>query len=296
MARIKSGFSGERAIIIPSPVADELNRDPLGRLLRVTDIGFYPKAASHFRNRTATESMQHIMIYCMEGEGWININKQRLTIRADQVIIIPPATAHSYGSKEGNPWTIYWLHFDGELASHLSEGLDKPTNISPSPDSRIEERIRLFEEIYTTLRNGYSVANLSYSISILFHFLGSLRYLSAFRGSRAQAETEVGLIEKVIHFMRENLHRQLTLTQIAEYSGLSGSHFSALFQQQTGFPPISYFLQLRIQQACHLLDFTDMKVNQVSSTLGFNDALYFSRIFSKTMGLSPIEYRKKQKG
>jgi Transcriptional regulator containing an amidase domain and an AraC-type DNA-binding HTH domain len=296
MLKIKSGFTGERAIIIPAPVAEEWSKDKLGTLLRITDIGFYPKADSHFRARLATEAMQYILIYCVEGEGIVRVNQQEYSLQPNQLIIIPKGTKHSYGSKPGNPWTIYWIHFDGTLAGHFSEGLNKPKDISPAIDSRIEDRIQLFDEMYSTLRNGYSQANLSYCISVFFHFLGSLRYLGVFRENRATDNTETGLIEKSIHYMRENIHRRLTLAHIADYSGLSVSHFTALFQQKTGFPPISYFLQLKIQQACHYLDFTDMKINQISTSLGINDPLYFSRIFSKTMGVSPLIYRKKKKG
>ncbi|MFT3751816.1 MAG: AraC family transcriptional regulator [Paludibacter sp.] len=300
MLKIRSGFTGERAIVVPVPLCDELSKDPLGSQLRITDMGFYPKAEAHFRSRTATEVVQYILIYCIDGEGKVRVDNNEYVLQADQLIILPRNQAHSYRSKPGNPWTIYWIHFDGLLAAHLAEGLDRPLNVLPSPTSRIEERIQLFEEIYATLRNGYNQANLSYCITVLFHFLGSLRYLDAFRGSKEQGQGQeqagAGLIEKSIHFMRENIQRRLTLAQIADYSGLSVSHFTALFQQKTGFPPIGYFLQLKIQQACHLLDFSDMKINQISSTLGFNDALYFSRIFSKTMGISPQEYRKKKKG
>lgn len=57
-----------------------------------------------------------------------------------------------------------------------------------------------------------------------------------------------------------------------------------------------YTTQLKIQQACHHLDFSDMKVSQISMMLGYDDPLYFSRIFSKTMGMASSEYRKKREG
>jgi AraC family transcriptional regulator of arabinose operon len=53
---------------------------------------------------------------------------------------------------------------------------------------------------------------------------------------------------------------------------------------------------LKIQEACHLIDFSNMKINQISLLVGFEDPLYFSRIFTKTMGSPPSDYRKKKKG
>jgi len=96
--------------------------------------------------------------------------------------------------------------------------------------------------------------------------------------------------------MRENIERKVTLQEMAEHAGLSSSRFSLLFQQQTGYPPLKYLNQLKIQKACHYLDFTDMKVNQISPKLGFEDAFYFTRIFTKIMGSSPTDYRAKKKG
>ena len=96
--------------------------------------------------------------------------------------------------------------------------------------------------------------------------------------------------------MRENIHKKLGLKEIANFAGLSTSHFSTLFQKKTGYSPMNYFLQLKIQQACQSLDFSDMKINQISMSIGIEDPFYFSRIFSKTMGVSPTEYRRKKKG
>lgn len=53
---------------------------------------------------------------------------------------------------------------------------------------------------------------------------------------------------------------------------------------------------LRIQEACHYLDFTNLKINQISPLVGYEDSLYFSRLFTKTMGVPPSAYKEKKKG
>lgn len=295
MAKLKSGFRGERAIVIPSPIIEELKNDALGSLLHITDIGYYPKATFHFRKRTKEEAKQYILIYCIEGSGWFEIEGIRQKVSPEHFFILPKGKAHAYGCSSTNPWTIYWLHFDGEKAGFFSEGLDNSTPVSPQKDSRIEDRLQLFEEIFATLKNGYSKNNLDYSISGLFHFLGSLKFLGAYRESIFTNQNE-DVSAVAIHFMRENIHKQLTLKEIADHVGFSPSHFSTLFQKKTGFSPLNYLSQLKIQQACHWLDFSDMKINQIAMTIGFDDPFYFSRVFSKTMGVSPTEYRSKKKG
>ena len=60
--------------------------------------------------------------------------------------------------------------------------------------------------------------------------------------------------------------------------------------------PLDYFMQLRIQEACRWLDFTELKVLEVAEQVGLRDPYYFSRVFSKVMGMPPTEYRKRVKG
>ncbi len=296
MAKIKSGFMGERAVVLPAPIIEDIKHDDLGCLLHITDIGFYPKADFHFRKRTKEEAKQYVLIYCFEGRGWFEMNGIKQIVPEHHFFILPKGKSHSYGSDKKNPWTIYWMHFDGEKAGYFSDGLDKPVKISPEKDSRLEERLHLFEEIYSTLKNGYSKNNLDYSISCLFHFLGSLKFIGAYRESISANQHPRDITDEAIHFMRENIRKRLTLKEISDYVGFSVSHFSTLFQKKTGYSPLNYLSQLKIQEACHYLDFTDMKINQISSLIGFEDPFYFSRIFTKTMGVSPSEYRSKIKG
>jgi len=298
VARLKSGFIGERAVILPTTVIDEYSVTAMGALLYITDIGFYPKASYHFRKRTKAEASQFVLIYCTEGEGWFELNDQIQKVKANQVFILPKGQAHRYGCKKNQSWTIYWIHFDGKQASYFAEGFDKPLQVLPEKDSRIEERLRLFEEIFSTLKNGYSKNNLEFSSSTLIYFLGTLKYLSTFRaGNHAeQPSQQRDAADEAIHFMRENVRKRLYLKDIADYVGYSTSHFSSLFMQKTGYSPLNYFIHLKIQEACHFLDFSEMKVNQISMLIGFEDPFYFSRVFTKTMGDSPSDYRRKKKG
>jgi transcriptional regulator GlxA family with amidase domain len=103
-------------------------------------------------------------------------------------------------------------------------------------------------------------------------------------------------IERSILFMKSNLAEKLTLSGIAKEVKLSASHFSLLFRKKTGYAPMEYFIHLRIQKACQLLDSTTYRVSEISEMTGYDDQYYFSRIFKKVMGVSPVNYRKEPKG
>jgi transcriptional regulator GlxA family with amidase domain len=95
--------------------------------------------------------------------------------------------------------------------------------------------------------------------------------------------------------MRENVETSLTLDVLAKQFGYSTSHFSALFQEETKQSPIKYFIALKIEKACQYLELSSMKICDIYPKLGFQDAAYFSRMFTKIMSISPSKYREREK-
>ena len=200
MPRIKEGFKGERAIVLP----DFLKRDPLGRELHITDIGYYPHANFHYRERNAEEVNEFVLIYCVEGEGWFELDHQRYKITSNQFFILPKHQAHAYGSNATNPWTIYWIHFDGDKAAFFSAGFDRPRNITPEAHSRIKERLTLFEEIYSSISSGYNKNYMLYATTSLFHFLGSMKFIGEYRDCGSMNNSRKDVVQLAIHYMKEN--------------------------------------------------------------------------------------------
>ncbi|HET8828992.1 MAG TPA: helix-turn-helix transcriptional regulator [Pelobium sp.] len=95
--------------------------------------------------------------------------------------------------------------------------------------------------------------------------------------------------------MKESSELNLSLPQIATEVNLSVSHFSSIFKQVTGVSPISYYNNIKIQKACEYLKYSDTLVKEISYKLGLFDVQYFSRLFVKTMGISPLKYRLQHK-
>lgn len=295
MIKRKDGFSGERALVVPQSIVEEMEKHPLMAPLHITDIGYYPKAKYHYRERKEPIS-QYILIYNVEGKGWYRLDGQVFEVKNNQYFILPAGKPHAYGSDENEGWTIYWVHFKGTLAEHYAQGASRPTDILPTIDSRINTRMDLFEEIYHTLEMEYSRENLLYACSCFVHYLGSLRYLQSYRNASFNASISNDPIMITLHYMKENIGKKITLQELADNLGYSPSHFSAIFTQRMGNSPLSYFNQLKIQKACQLLDFTDMKVNQVCFKVGIEDNFYFSRLFRKIMGMSPLAYKQMKQG
>jgi len=64
-----------------------------------------------------------------------------------------------------------------------------------------------------------------------------------------------------------------------------------LFKQKTGYPPIDYFIQMKMQKATQQLDFSDRSIKDIALSMGFDDPYYFSKRFRKVIGVSPQKYR-----
>jgi transcriptional regulator GlxA family with amidase domain len=102
--------------------------------------------------------------------------------------------------------------------------------------------------------------------------------------------------ETVIEYMQDNLNTPLRLDDFAREAGLSVSHFSEIFRAQTGQSPMAYFIHLRMRLACRLLDLSSKPIKAVAIETGYRDPYYFSRVFKKSMGISPEKYRDIKKG
>lgn len=296
---MKDGFLGERQLVLPEMVVRMMEEDKLLSALHITDIGYYPSASYHEIHRMQGVG-QYVFIYCVEGYGWYEVDGRHYDIRPNQYFIIPLGKSHNYGAAKDHPWTIYWIHFKGTLAPCYADNAAEPKEIRPELHSRIANRQNLFEEIFYTMERGFTLENLSFASSLFHYYLGSLRYIHQYRdavGEQMNGLDNSGpkqVVDALVHYMEENKEKHLTSDMLSRYSGYSISHLSHLFRQQVGMAPLAYFNKIKMDEACYLLSNTDMKINQICYKLGFGDAYYFSRIFSKFMGMSPRAYRKEQ--
>ena len=288
--RLKEGFKGQKAIIIPRKIlSQQCVKNEILNTLYVTDIGYYPKARFHYRQRIHGAD-QHILIYCHEGSGHVRIQKRAYEIHQGDFFIVPMKVAHLYAADEDNPWTIYWVHFKGSVSNAIISRLQKQMGGHKGFIRYSDRSISLFNEMYAQLERGYSSDNLMYSNMCMSHFLTTFLFNDKYNPSGPVKDE----VDRSIDFLSDNIGQRLSLEEVAASVNLSPSHFSYLFNKKTGFSPMEYFNHLKVQQACQHLLFTNSRIKEVAFEVGISDPYYFSRMFTKVMGMSPKEYKEKR--
>lgn len=294
MMKKSIGFVGERFVHIQQKHLEEIKYSSLMDDLYIHSIGYYNKAENHYVKREHGCG-QYILLYCTTGKGFVEMNGEKYTLCENRFIIIPSNTPHAYRADTKDPWSIYWIHFMGNNAEYFAETFCYPFQIEETENSRIENRLNLFEEIYFTLNTGDDLAHLHYANCCFVYFMATLRYINIYRKIESRQKKSYGdrMIDRLTHYMNENIEKQLTNPDFAAFVGYSESYLYRRFYKETGMAPKHYFQSLKIKKSCVLLAETNLSVKDISLKLGFNDPYYFSKLFRQITEMSPTEYRKR---
>ncbi len=292
--RLREGFLDQILFVIPRPVLERSAGHPLLHSLILTDVGWYPRARYHYCQRD-DGAPEHILLFCVDGNGWYDVGAGEQHLGAGQALVIPAERPHVYGASEIDPWSIHWVHFTGLEGDYFARLAPEQTcrlDVDPDCSSAVE---RLFNRCTGALRDGFVQQRLIFSAKTLQHLLAELYFNNA-AFSPTTRTSRFRNLEPTLSFLYENLNRSISLAEMAAHAELSESHFSRLFKEQTGHSPVDYFIFLKMQHACSMLTLTRSTVNEISAALGYGDAYYFSRLFKKVIGVSPREYRSTPQG
>jgi AraC-like DNA-binding protein len=251
-------------------------------------VGFFP-AAMHHRIERAAGITTTIFKYCVEGRGWCRLGSQTYAVRPGDLLVLPAGVPHAYGADPTDPWTIHWFHAAGEHLPLLFErlGCDPRTPVVRlGVDIRL---IALFQEVHAALEDDYGEAQMLLASQILTHLMGlSIKMGHSPSGERPDTPARMA---STLDYLKAHLSEQLDVQVLASMAGLSPSRFQALFRSMNAMSPGHYLKSLRVQRAAHLLDTTNRPIKEIAGEVGYQDALYFSRVFRQVHQRSPSEFR-----
>lgn len=282
--RKQDGFKDEQYFVIPTESFENYARHPLVRALYLTDIGFFPKARHHYREREEG-TQEYILLYCVEGEGCIQVENRKYCLHGQEVFCIPRNKRHKYYASEVKPWSIFWVHFKGENTVHYP--LEECQVVSLGSKHAENRIITLFDVLFRVLGCNYTLGNFIYISQVLSLILAEIY----FREKVDEASKQNRHITATVRYMYKHLDENLSLEDLSRELELSKSYLNAVFKKYANRAPIDFFINLKMQEACKLLKSTDMYILEIAQSLGYDDPYYFSRIFKKMIGVSPREYR-----
>ena len=166
-------------------------------------------------------------------------------------------------------------------------------NIIRDPSLPCVTLFLLLAEEYKRTGDGYSPFKENLLRSFLYSLIRDASNRERTEHSRGRKSSTAALLP-ALQYIDAHFMENISINTLAELCMLSVSRFSHLFKEVTGTGTVFYIQDLRVSKAAVLLCTTDLTVNEVAERVGFCDAAYFSRVFKKSCGVPPKEYRKKQ--
>ena len=229
------------------------------------------------------------IVYITKGSGWFaSAHQPKRQLQAGDAVILYPNEWHNYAPDPDTGWSEAWIGISGNMAEEI---INKFFPHKTNPIHRVgvyDTLCEAFEKAYEVAEEqlpayqqqltGYVVliATTIYARSI------QLPYLDNPDGNN---------INLAMKHMRQNLHRNLRMEEIATQSGLGYSKFRKTFKDYTGFSPAQYFLHLKMERAKDYLLSTTLSCKEIAFRLGFDSASYFNKMFRLYQRQTPLEYR-----
>ncbi len=262
--------------------------------LIVTSCGYY---RVHSRPVVSTERptgrKDYQLLYIAKGKGHFYFDGKEQIITEGNMILYRPNEVQMYYYYAPDKTEAYWVHFTGRHVESILEFYELPETenvfyTGTSPDYQWMYR-QMIQELQLCRANYEELLSL-----MLRHiFIMINRYIVEGRKAGSDIQNE---IERATHYFNENYNKPLNIDEYAESRHMSTCWFIRSFKQILKVTPMQYILSLRMANAQSLLETSEYNISEIAEAVGYDNPLYFSRLFHKHIGVSPTEYRKMRSG
>lgn len=233
----------------------------------------------------------YLIHYILAGSGTFKVNNIAYHLHAGQGFLIEPNYRTTYVADKETPWSYVWLGFTGKSAATWVDQL----NLSEtSPVFSSDESYRLANCVNEILAlNNLTPAKNLRAISYLFRFLS---YIASGVVTNVQPirPEQNHYVTQAIHHIGHHL-TTVTVDNLAQAINVNRSYLTDLFKQDLDLTPSEYIRNFRITKARHLLESSDISIDQVAEQCGYQRTNSFTRVFKQTYGISPRQYRQQSK-
>jgi len=230
------------------------------------------------------------LLYIASGKAHFHFGHEERIVTAGHMVLYRPKEPQKYEYYGEDQTEVYWVHFTGGNVTNLlrSYGLTNDKKVFYC-GSGLE-----YQNLFRTMIYELQMCKDNYAEMLEMYlrqiFIMVQRYFNT--SSRIDNAHAVDIIDKATVYFNEHYSEDISIDEYAENNHVSISWFIRNFKLYTGSTPMQYILSKRIYNAEILLQDSAYNVTEVSRIVGYDNPLYFSRIFKKAKGLSPSEYRK----
>ena len=210
-------------------------------------------------------------------------------VPAGHMVVYRPKEPQKYEYFGDEQTEVYWVHFTGKDVKHIlrSSGISDDMRVINTGTSL--EYTRLFKQMILELQRRQPDYQEMLALFLRQLLITIHRQLASDRRSRnVYLDTEM---EAAIQYFNDNYNTEINIEAYAASRGMSVSWFIRSFRQYANTTPMQYIVSIRIANAQILLETTNYNVTEIGRIVGYDNPLYFSRIFKKQKGASPSEYR-----
>lgn len=229
----------------------------------------------------------YILHYVHSGRGTYSAAGQVEHVGPGMLFLVVPDTVHSYWPDPDEPWRYSWFGFTGQTAGRLAKqaGFTGAAPVRrPDPEIRLEP---LFRDLPAYRDEPAKELLLT---GLLYRIFGML----AVPDDAPVLQPDIGLhVRRAVSFINARYADPIKLADIAAHVGLDAKYVCRLFRQHLSMSPYRYLTDVRMRKACRLLRSHLLGIAEIARSVGYSDPLLFSRMFKRTIGLSPSAYREK---
>ncbi|MBQ3559329.1 MAG: AraC family transcriptional regulator [Agathobacter sp.] len=230
------------------------------------------------------------LLYIASGKAHFHIDGEEKIVTAGHMVLYRPKEPQKYEYYGEDQTEVYWVHFTGGDVTNIlrSYGLTKDKKVFYC-GSDLEYKNH-FRAMIQELQMGKDDYPEMLEIHLRQIFIKLHRYFNTV--SKVDNNQIVEDIDQAMLYFAEHYNENICIEDYAKGHHMSTSWFIRNFKQYTGSTPMQYILSKRIYNATALLQNEQYNITEISTIVGYDNPLYFSRIFKKIKGISPSEYRK----
>lgn len=230
------------------------------------------------------QQSSYIIHIVLNGRGTLHIGKSTYRVKEHSMFFIPPNVSICYYPDEDNAWDYVWFEFWGANAEIYAKKMELSKQ---KPVATVKNYVSTYFE----LRNIFARLERSGSVGY-YDVLAAFYRILDINSAGSNTETE-NLDEIVNAYLECHYHiPSFTIDEMCRALNVSHSHLCRIYKQKNGYTIIKQLVNIRIKEACRLLECSSLSVKEIAYSVGFRDEVHFMKVFKKHMGMCAKEYRK----